>query len=57
VDFRYCKMFIKCIVYLEFYLIFKLIKFTEICNISKLVMYLNSCFIELDFINYNESKL
>ena len=46
-DFRYCKRFIKSIVYLEFYLIMKLIMFIELCKISKLVMHLNSCSIDL----------
>ena len=46
-DFRYCKRFIKSLVYLEFYLILELISFIEICKINKLVMPLNSCFMDL----------
>ena len=46
-DFRYCKRFIKSIVYLEFYLILEFIMFIKICKINKLVMYLNLCSIDL----------
>ena len=51
--FRYCKRFIKSIVYLEFKLILELIMFIELCKISKLVMHLNPCSMNLGHDNYH----
>ena len=52
VDFRYCKRFIESIVYLDFKLILELITFIELCRISKLVMHLNPCYMELGRDNF-----